>query len=58
MPVEKKKFISVYVDVGECTDAIQHKDRGDFQVTGITLVYLFVNFSFYLSLACLHLTHP
>lgn len=30
-----KNVISVYVDVGECTDAIQHKDRGDFQVTGM-----------------------
>lgn len=29
-----KNVISVYADVGECTDAIQHKDRGDFQVTG------------------------
>lgn len=42
----KKKVISVYVDVGECTDAIQHKDRGDFQVTGITLVYLLSIFLF------------
>lgn len=49
MPVlkkKKKKVISVYVDVGECTDAIQHKDRGDFQVTGITLVYLLSIFLF------------
>lgn len=43
---KKKKVISVYVDVGECTDAIQHKDRGDFQVTGITLVYLLSIFLF------------
>lgn len=33
-----KKVISVYVDVGECTDAIQHKDRGDFQVTTTPLL--------------------
>lgn len=25
-----ENVISVYVDVGECIDAIQHKDRGDF----------------------------
>lgn len=30
-----QNVISVYVDVGECTDAIQHNDRGDFQVTGV-----------------------
>lgn len=35
-----KNVISVYVDVGECTDAIQHKDKGDFQVTGM-LQYAF-----------------
>lgn len=26
-----KNIISVYVDVGECIDAMQHKDRGHFQ---------------------------
>lgn len=35
-----KNVISVFVDVGECTDAIQHKDRGGFQETGI-LQYTF-----------------
>lgn len=42
MPAEqqKKHVISVYVDVGECTDAIQHKGRGDVQASGILGLHL------------------
>lgn len=52
-----KNVISVYVDVGECTDAIQHKDRGDFKVTGITRTIPFVKLSF-LSFWLPAPTHP
>lgn len=51
IPAQKCHF-SVYVDVGECTDPIQHKDRGDFQVTiMLHLCRLFFSFS------GLHLQH-
>ena len=43
----------MYVDVGECTDAIQHKDRGDFQVTG-TLQCTCVEFAFPLHVLLQH----